>query len=104
LKGYNCPIEAIIEVIGGKWKSLILWHLQDNTRRTGELKKLIPGITQKMLIQQLKSLEKQGYVKRVVYPEVPPKVEYSLTPHGEELEPLLQDMCRWGRQYLNRIS
>ena len=100
MKKYNCPIEAILDVVGGKWKSLILWHLQDHIRRTGELKKLIPGITQKMLVQQLKSLEHQGFIKRHVYAEVPPKVEYSLTESGSELKPILKQMCAWGEKYM----
>lgn len=101
---YNCPIEAIVDVIGGKWKALVLWHLQDATRRTGELKKLIPGITQKMLIQQLKALENQGFVKRSVYAQVPPKVEYSLTKSGEHIKPILQQMCIWGREYMKTVK
>ena len=104
MKNYNCPIEAIIDVIGGKWKALILWQLQDTTKRTGELKRLIPGITQKMLIQQLKALENQGFVKRNVYAQVPPKVEYSLTKSGENLKPILQQMCSWGREYMKNLK
>ncbi len=82
----------------------MLWHLQDTTRRTGELKRAIPGITQKMLTQQLKALEKQGFVKRTVYAQVPPKVEYSLTASGENLKPILQQMCGWGREYMKGLK
>ena len=100
MKKYNCPIEAILDVIGGKWKALILWQLQDKIIRTGELKSLIPGITQKMLIQQLRVLENRGFVKRNVYAQVPPKVEYSLTKSGEDLKPFLKQMCTWGEKYM----
>ena len=97
---YNCPIEAILDVVGGKWKALILWHLRASTRRTGELKKLIPGITQKMLIQQLRVLESRGFIKRNVYAQVPPRVEYSLTESGKELKPILKQMCKWGEKFM----
>ena len=101
---YHCPIEAIVDVIGGKWKALILWHLQDQTRRPSELKRLIPGITQKMLVQQLKALEKLGMIKRIVYAQVPPRVEYSMTLAGGKLKPFLQDMCSWGRVYVDSLE
>ncbi|MEK6968734.1 MAG: helix-turn-helix domain-containing protein [Nanoarchaeota archaeon] len=104
MKKYNCGIEAIQDVIGGKWKSLVLWHLKGGTKRTGELKKLIPGITQKMLAQQLKNLERQGFVRRTVYAQVPPKVEYSLTESGFELKPILEQMCEWGKDYMKKIG
>ena len=104
MKKYNCPIEAIMDVLGGKWKALILWHLQNSPKRTGELKKLIPGITLKMLTQQLKSLEKLGFIKRKVFPQVPPKVEYSMTELGESLKPLLQQMCVWGGEYMKNLK
>jgi len=100
-KHYNCPIEAIVDVIGGKWKALVLWHLKDTSRRPGELKKLIPGITQKMLTQQLRSLEKKGFIKRTVFAQVPPKVVYSLTESGLRLKPMLEQMCSWGKVYMN---
>jgi|SRR3989344_2405217 len=103
MKKYNCPIEAIMDVIGGKWTALILWHLQNQSRRTSELKNLIPGITQKMLVQQLKSLEKKDFIKRQVYAEVPPKVEYSLTSSGEKIKPILQQMCSWGRENMGEL-
>ncbi|MBL0387588.1 helix-turn-helix transcriptional regulator [Tumebacillus sp. ITR2] len=93
---FNCPIEATLAVIGGKWKALILWHLRDRVIRFGDLRRMIPGITQKMLTQQLRELEQDGLLLRTVYAEVPPKVEYSMTEYGESLRPLLKMMCEWG--------
>lgn len=82
-KIYNCPIEATLEFIGGKYKTIILWHLVDKVLRYSELRKLIPQATPKMLTQQLRELEENGLIKRVIYPVVPPKVEYSLTEYGK---------------------
>jgi DNA-binding HxlR family transcriptional regulator len=85
-KVYNCPVEAAIDVIGGKWKPLILWWLHHRTHRFAELRRLMPGITEKMLTQQLRELEADGIVHRRIYPTVPPKVEYSLTYYGRSLK------------------
>lgn len=98
--GYNCPVDTTIEMIGGKYKSLILWHLIDGTLRFGELRKLIPQATPKMLTQQLRELESDGLVIRTVYPVVPPKVEYSLTGLGRSIQPILSLMYDWGAGYL----
>ncbi len=103
-KTYNCPVEATIDVIGGKWKPLILWWLQQQTYRFAELRRQIPGITEKMLTQQLRELEADGIVHRQVYPAVPPKVEYSLTEYGRSLERALQEICEWGRMHMQRIG
>jgi DNA-binding HxlR family transcriptional regulator len=103
-KTYNCPVEAAIDVIGGKWKTLILWWLQQGTHRFAELRRLIPAITEKMLIQQLRELEADGIVARQVYPTVPPKVEYSLTKYGRSLERALQTICDWGLAHMKRIG
>ncbi len=103
-KTYNCPVEAAIDVIGGKWKPLILWWLQQQTYRFAELRRQIPGITEKMLTQQLRELETDGIVHRQVYPAVPPKVEYSLTEYGRSLERALQEICEWGRIHMQRIG
>ena len=94
---FNCEKELTLAVIGGKWKMLILWHLgKSGTKRFNELKRLIPGITQRMLVTQLRELESDFIVHREVYPVVPPKVEYSMTPQGETLMPILEKMYDWG--------
>ncbi len=97
---YFCPVTAAISVIGGKWKSIIMWILFQGTRRFGEMKKMIPGITSKMLTQQLRELEKDGIVNRKVYPVVPPKVEYSLTDYGRTLGPVLKAIAAWGNIHM----
>ena len=96
----NCPVVATITIIGGKYKALILWHLSLGTRRFGELRKLIPQATQKMLTQQLRELENDNLVIRTVYPVVPPKVEYKLSDLGKSIEPILEAMREWGTGYL----
>ena len=98
--GYRCPLEATIDLIGGKWKCLILWHLSGRVLRFGQLHQLMPKATQKMLTQQLRDLERDGLVVRTVYPEVPPHVEYALTERGRSLLPLLYALCDRGEQYL----
>lgn len=97
---YRCGVEVTLELIGGKWKGVILWHLRSKTLRFSQLKRRLPGVTQKMLTQQLRELERDGLVHREVYAEVPPRVEYSLTPEGKTLVPLLTMMCEWGKEYL----
>jgi DNA-binding HxlR family transcriptional regulator len=97
---YNCPVGATLELIGGKYKSLILWHLMDTTLRFGSLRKLIPQATPKMLTQQLRELEEANLVARKVYPVVPPKVEYTLTGLGKSIKPILETMYAWGADYL----
>lgn len=101
---YVCGLEAALDVVGGKWKALILWHLDPEPRRFGELKRLLPGISEKMLIQQLRQLEADGVIRRQVYPQVPPKVEYSLTAFGDSLNAALEPLCEWGEQHQARIS
>ena len=88
-------------LIGGKWKALILDHLTDGALRFGNLQRLMPKVTPKMLTQQLRELEKDGLVERHVYPVVPPKVEYELTDFGQTVLPILDAMCVWGREYLD---
>lgn len=100
--GYHCPVDATLERIGGKYKALILWHLLDRTLRFGELRKLIPLATPKMLTQQLRELEVDQLIDRKVYPVVPPKVEYSLTELGRSIRPILLGMYDWGAAYLQR--
>jgi DNA-binding HxlR family transcriptional regulator len=103
-KIYNCPVEAAVDVFGGKWKALILWWLQERTWRFAELRRQIPGITEKMLTQQLRELEADGIVDRRVYPTVPPKVEYSLTEYGRSLKRALREICDWGHNHMSRIG
>ncbi|BAZ09465.1 putative transcriptional regulator [Calothrix sp. NIES-4071] len=99
----TCEVESTIKVIGGRWKVLIIRELMA-VKRFGELQRALPGITQKMLTQQLRELEDDGIVRRQVYPQIPPKVEYSLTPLGETLKPLLYAMHEWGVKYLQQQS
>ena len=96
----NCPVEATLDLIGGKYKALILWHLSDGTLRFSELRNVIQGATPKMLTQQLRELEAQDLIHREVYPVIPPKVEYSLTETGRSLLPILVAMRDWGADYL----
>lgn len=102
-KRYNIPVEAALEVIGGKWKCVILCHLMRGKKRTGELKKLMPGITQKMLTQQLRELEEDGIVKRIIYNQVPPKVEYELTEYGWSVTGVLESLSAWGLQHIEKV-
>ncbi|MFD0589698.1 winged helix-turn-helix transcriptional regulator [Paenibacillus sp. GCM10027627] len=99
-KQYNNRIEVVLDVIGGKWKTHILYHLTRGPIRTGELLRLVTGITQKMLTEQLRELEQDGLVIRKVYNQVPPKVEYSLTEYGESLKEVLKVLCDWGGDYI----
>ncbi|EAD2804745.1 transcriptional regulator [Listeria monocytogenes] len=102
-KVYNIGVEATLEVIGGKWKPVILCHLREDKKRTGELKRLIPNITQKMLTQQLRELEKSGVIVRKVYEQIPPKVEYSLSEYGESLSEILNKLCLWGENHVDLL-
>ncbi|MSV23985.1 helix-turn-helix transcriptional regulator [Selenomonas sp. WCA-380-WT-3B 3/] len=94
---FHCPVEAALSLIGGKYKSIILWHLMQRTHRYGELHRLIPQATPKMLTQQLRELEADGVIHREVYPVVPPRTEYSLTGFGQSLSPIIEAMCEWGK-------
>lgn len=95
-----CPLELVQRVVGGKWKISILWALNTQTRRFNELKKLFPNITQTMLTSQLRELERDGFVHREIYHQVPPKVEYSLTAMGEKFVPIVKQMYQWGEENL----
>ena len=97
--GACCPGVNTLDIIGGKWKVLILYYLYGETRRFNELQRLLAGVTQRMLTLQLRELEHDGIVHREVYPQVPPKVEYSLTAFGRTLMPVIEAMHRWGEQY-----
>ena len=99
-KKYYCSMELTLQIIGGKWKPIIINHLgEQGTLRFSELKRTMPNITQKMLTQQLRELETDGIVYRKVYPQVPPKVEYSLSEEGNSVLPILEQMCQWGKKY-----
>lgn len=103
-KAEQCPMQTTANVIGGRWKTVILWYLMERTHRFAELLRTVQGISQKVLIQQLREMERDGIVGRKVYPEVPPKVEYSLTPLGESLRPVIVAMCKWGKEYKGKAS
>ena len=100
----HCPVKTAVDVIGGKWKPLVLFFLKRGPQRFNELRRQIPGVTQKMLTQQLRELERDGIVHRRVYAQVPPKVEYSLTRYGDSLRPLLEMMCKWGTKHRARTA
>lgn len=99
-KKYYCNVELTLQVIGGKWKPIIIYQLgTKGTLRFSEIKRTIPNITQKMLTQQLRELEADGVVHREVYPQVPPKVEYSMTEMGQSVMPVISSLCEWGAKY-----
>jgi len=98
---YNCPVEATISQIGGKYKAIILYHLiQDEVLRFSALQRYLPQSTPKMLTQQLRELENDGLIHREVYPVIPPKTEYTLTERGKTLTPVITEICHWGRTYM----
>lgn len=101
---FGCTVEAALEVIGGKWKGVILYHLMSGTKRFNELRRLIPNVTQRMLTLQLRELEDDGVVHREIYQQIPPRVDYSLTDFGRSLEPILMLIREWGDQYLEQIT
>lgn len=98
-----CETELVLEIVGGKWKLVILKNLFEGTKRFGQLKRTMPHITQRMLTRQLRELEEDGLVSRKVYPEVPPKVEYSLTEIGESLEAIVRQVDEWGSWYQRQV-
>lgn len=104
MQEFYCPVKLTTDVIGGKWKPLILFYLETGTKRFGELRRLIPGMTKKMLTQHLRDLERDEVIRRKVYAVVPPKVEYSLTKHGESLKPILRLMSAWGTKHRKRYG
>ena len=99
-----CPVEAALNRIGGKWKGLIVLRLLRRTWRFNELNRSLTGCTQRMLTNQLKELEQDGIVHRKAYPEVPPRVEYSLTERGKDLEPMVRAMCEWGQVHVQGVE
>lgn len=98
-ESYGCEIEAVLAVIGGKWKLFILWNLRDSTLRYAELRRAIRGVSERVLIEQLRELEEDGMIHREQYPQIPPKVEYSLTARGQSLTPVLDALAAWGREH-----
>lgn len=98
----RCPVEFTIDVVCGKYKPLLLWHLQEETLRFSELRRRLPNASAKMLTQHLRELEEDGLVGRKIYPVIPPKVEYSLTKTGRSVIPVLNAMCEWGQQHQPR--
>ncbi|QUL58180.1 helix-turn-helix transcriptional regulator [Paenibacillus tritici] len=98
-EGPACPVEFTLDVIGGKWKGVLLYHMMDSAKRFNEFRRICPGITQRMLTLQLRELEEDGVVHREVYHQVPPKVEYSLTEFGRTLIPIIKLMRDWGLEY-----
>ena len=103
MKLAECPVRTALDVIGGKWKPVILYHLMLGRKRYGELQKLIPEASQKVLTQQLRELEQDAIILRKVFPDLPSKVEYSMTPHGETLRPALEALCQWGEHRLTKV-
>lgn len=102
---HECPIGTAITIIGGKWKIPVLYNLREGTLRFSEIQKALPQVSQKMLTQQLRELERDGLVSRKVYAQIPPKVEYTITPLAKKLEPILDELCMWGSEYQElRIS
>lgn len=99
-----CPVAFTLDLLGGKWKLVVLYQLSQGTRRFRELQRLIPLVTPRMLIKVLKELEEQGVIHREIYPVVPPKVEYSLTEQGRTVLPLIREIKQWGSSYLERTQ
>ncbi len=100
---YKCSVEVTLDVIGGKWKGVILFHVLKSTKRFGELRRLMPGVTQGMLTTQLRELERDGVIHREIFREIPPRVEYSPTEFGESLRPIVMLMRDWGRNYVDHV-
>lgn len=103
-KSVSCPVETTLEVLHGRWKVLVIHHLLDGVKRFGELHRLLPGISHRTLAKQLRELETAQLIRRKVYPQIPPKVEYSLTSLGRSLESVLMAMDAWGKSYVRATS
>ncbi len=103
-KQSNCPAEYTLALIGGRWKIPLIFHLMSGVRRFSELSRALTGVSQKVLTQQLREMERNGLVERKVYAQVPPRVEYALTPLGRSLKPVVDTMCRWGETYASKAA
>ena len=99
-KIYKCPLEFTVEILGRKWRSLIIWHLDKDVLRFSEIQKIVPGVSKKVLSEHLRELEKNDFITRKIYAEVPPRVEYKITKSGKELAKVLDVMENWGRDFL----
>lgn len=99
-KNFGCPVQGTINVLSGKWKGFAVWHLGIGPKRFAELRDLLPGVSEKVLTSQLRELESDGVVQRKVKPTVPPQVTYSLTKAGDELIPMMSDLCHWATKHL----
>ena len=100
--GYVSPIDAALEIIGGKYKVAILYYIRESVLRFGELRRLMPLATKRMLTKQLRELERDGMIDRKVFRQVPPRVDYSLTKEGESIVPILEDLCEWGKRRMRK--
>jgi len=98
-----CPIEELMDMLGGRWKVFILWELIQSPRRSSELRRSIPPITQKVFTEQIRDLEDSGLVKRTIYPSVPPRVEYEATELGQSLREILKSMCHWSSENMEKV-
>lgn len=103
-QAYSCGLEAALEIAGGKWNALVLWHLASGPKRFGELKRMVSGISEKMLIQTLRALQGNGIITRTDFHEVPPRVDYELTAFGKSLTQALRPLCEWGTKHMARIA
>jgi DNA-binding HxlR family transcriptional regulator len=104
MQAYDCPVKLTADIIGGKWKPLILFYLESKERRFSELQRLLPQTTKKMLTKHLRELERDDLIHREVFAQIPPRVEYSLTRHGRSLKPILQLMSDWGKKHRARYG
>ena len=99
-KEYYCSLELTMDIIGGKWKSMMIFHLKDGAMRSGDLQRTLRGIANKMFTLTARELERDGMIERIVYPVVPPKVEYKLTARGESVLPIVMNMAKWGEEFV----
>lgn len=102
-KAVGCPVESTLQVIEGRWKVIALYHLLEGVKRFNELHRLLVGVSPRTLAKQLRELQRDGIIRRKVFPEIPPRVEYSITPLGKSLEPVLLAMDEWGRSFSHRV-